>query len=346
MNQAAHAAADADVHTAVEVRGYTPSRKRPKKTLRQASDCVGNLVAFSHQPRPSAPSHSSTWDAGLSGQQTPAAHPPADRQMLASSAANNDQLDNIARAPTAATAAGKPGFRYLTLVKVLAGLAVVVIGVIWIATKTSAPDTENQEPYLSGSVSNLPVSQEPTSIEPALTNPANSDTEAAAADYAPEPDLLDEIKWLQEQNQFLQAEKERLSYETLDLNKELLDMELKLSTNSPQVEPSTEPEVVYNFVDVPIGNTVSAASDEPDQFVSTAPDEQRDQPVFNASDERDLPDLSDEVLNYDPNTGYYLNPQYDDGSDTSFGNDGTGSDAGGPLPPDTAAYPPIEYSSP
>ena len=334
MNQAAHAAADADVHTAVEVRGFTPSRKRPKKTLRQASDYVGNLVAFSHRPRPSAPSHSSTRDAGLSGQQTTAAHPPADRQMLANSAANTNQQEDIVRAPTAATAAGKPGFRYSTLVKVLAGLSVVVIGVIWIATKISAPDTEKQESDRASSVSNPSVSQEPISIEPASSDLANTDSEATTADYAPEPDLLDEIKWLQEQNQFLQAEKERLSYETLDLNKELLDMELKLSTNSQQVETRTEPEVVYNFVDVPIGNTVSAAPDE------------RDQPVFSASDERDQPDLSDEVLNYDPDTGYYLNPQFDESSNTSSGNNGTGNDAGGPLPPDTAAYPPIEYSSP
>ena len=138
---------------------------------------------------------------------------------------------------------------------------------------------------------------------------------------ATENDLLDEMKWLQEQNQFLHIELETLAEETLELNRELLDLELQRAAAEQLVEPAPEKKIVYDLVDVPLGTNIAF---EPG--------------------ENEKPDLTDTALSYDPDTGFYLNPQFDEASNVPTENDASGSAPEAPQPPEKIAFPPIQSS--
>ena len=68
------------------------------------------------------------------------------------------------------------------------------------------------------------------------------------------------------------------------------------------VEPAPEKKIVYDLVDVPLGTNIAF---EPG--------------------ENEKPDLTDTALSYDPDTGFYLNPQFDEAGNVPTENDASGN---------------------
>ena len=164
---------------------------------------------------------------------------------------------------------------------------------------------------------------------------------------------LEEIEWLHDQNGLLQEEIIALNNETTSLNYDLLQLELELAALEAEAQPIVETRTVYNFVNVPIGSGVEQSSyeptatenyNEPVEYTDGYDEEEnldklidQDTPVFWDEDQRvdflgnnpqeelypeDLytqeeleAQLLDDALIYDPETGYYIDPNYVSGDD-------------------------------
>jgi len=179
-------------------------------------------------------------------------------------------------------------------------------------------------------------------IQPAAGNPENTAL-AGTAESPPQnvattpvvtsakaPDIksehLDEIDWLLNQKDGLELKLDVMNKESLDLNQELLKLELEVVELKSQAEPPVESRLVYNFVNVPIG---ASAQTEP---YDPSLDEGSANPILQEISQTDDPythsDLTvdesneaswqsnndnypqDREISYDPETGYYINPQY------------------------------------
>lgn len=324
MNQAARTFIDRSAHTAKNAEGYPAARKRPEKSLRKNSGNVGNLVVFKPRQSPASRLETQHAERGIPEQQQASAAPtPINEHMLASSAANHEQRVFSSNDSLPATATLKPGFKQSTYAKVFAGVAVIAIGVTWIAMKSATPEPRIQAPAASDQASNDTGVVAPSTNDQASNETGVATPSADTLDTRPEEEYLDEINWLNDQNHFLGVEVEVLSQEALDLNRQLLDLELELATLSQPAEPDTEPKVVYESVDVPLGVTLSAESKN------------------SAQDSYEQPNLANQMLNHDPNTGFYLNGQFNEGSEAPIENHTGVGLRERPAANQNTGYPPI-----
>ena len=107
-------------------------------------------------------------------------------------------------------------------------------------------------------------------------------------------EYLEEINGLQSQNDSLQAEAAELNVETVELNKELLGLELAMSAAESESSPATETRVIYNIVNVPVGDQAAEAEG------TTLPLEQYEEDTqlpLEQYDERDViyPDSEEQI---------------------------------------------------
>jgi hypothetical protein len=140
-------------------------------------------------------------------------------------------------------------------------------------------------------------------------------------------EYLEEINWLHTHNSKLQQKIVDLDSETVALNYELLQLELKVASLEKDTKPQVRVHTIYNFVDVPIGGAIKEADELPAaaenyykevQPVSLTQDEQSSVYVADYSGESPHsqlmseenhgmdPQLRDYGYVYDPETGFYI----------------------------------------
>ena len=153
-----------------------------------------------------------------------------------------------------------------------------LVGIIWIAIKivgssqseakasndthSAATQTAQQE-ILIGSAF-LPASIQAVTTQATVNpakdrQPAPSATDPIIEELAEARRLtneyLEEIDWLHTHNYSLQQTIDDLDSETVALNNELLQLELKVIALEADAKPRIEKRTVYNFVNVPIGGS-------------------------------------------------------------------------------------------
>ncbi|MFK7993285.1 MAG: hypothetical protein AB8B87_04045 [Granulosicoccus sp.] len=115
-----------------------------------------------------------------------------------------------------------------------------------------------------------PVRAQPEKLQSGATQPASIPVIASQAQATAEAKRtasklaelkakhLEEVQWLKNQNRRLKLQVDALNQESEDLNRELLKLELQVTALKQLSEPSTETRIVYNYVNVPIGNETDA----------------------------------------------------------------------------------------
>lgn len=314
---------------------FPATRRRPDKALRHESRFAGNLSVFG-QIRPSQiPASPSTHGFAESPDKTrkTAEYATLGAQPFAQVAANSDSAFTMP-----AHLQGKATKQQLAIAIASCLSLGAVVGYNW-GLFVSQPTVElalTNPALTTSTVADIPaiIPSPVVQVEPEPLEIASFiDTRDIEAEY------LDEIDWLQSQNSALQLDVDVLTQESIDLNYELLQLELQVVALQSESEPSTETRVVYNFVNVPIGSAIETLDNLPtnepytdDTFVedngyvddysyanddsflddNTYVDEnyvdEESREYLLAQDNLEYP--VDSEISYDPETGFFINPQY------------------------------------
>jgi len=334
MNQVSQATVRHYDDSAGRSEQYTATRQRPKKSLRNKTACAGNLIAFSSRQTPVAA-------PPITKRSRPATHvnapllpaaPISINQYVAArrNAVDRHVLENKSDETATATATSRLGFAHSTSGKLFAGVALIGIGLTWITIKALTSPQAVQTPIAQDGTDVDPVARDIASVvKPELDLPSGEPAEIASTSSpntpqaVPEEAFLEEIDWLNVQNHYLQVELDVLSQEAMDLNTQLLDMELQLVNLSLPGDPDAQPQIVYNYVDVPLGGSISPESDNTQQAQAIQhqyiqPESTQTEPTQTAPTQpgEDQPELLNQVLAFDPETGFHRNSQFDESGDT------------------------------
>lgn len=329
---------------------YTATRKRPKKSLRN-NTASSNLLAFASRETAVAvpPVTKRARPATRINAPLAPATPTATNQHVAArrTAVDRNNPESGSDRSAAATAASRLGFVESTSGKLFAGVALIGIGLTWITIKTLSSPPAVQTPVAQDNPDLDPVAIGIASVEkPELDLPIGEPKEISSAGSfntplaKPEDAYLEEIDWLNTQNHYLQVEVDVLSQEALDLNSQLLDMELQLVKMSQPADPDAEPQIVYSFVDVPLGGSISPESDNTQQTQSIEYQsiQLQSTPPESTLPGEDQPELGNQLLAYDPETGFHRNSQFDEGGDT-----GTEDILGADVPQQQPSFEKIDF---
>ena len=330
---------------------YTATRKRPKKSLRNNTACASNLLAFATRDTPVAvpPVTKRARPATRINAPLAPAAPTSISQHAAArcTALDHNNPENGSDKSAAATPASRLGLVDSTSGKLFAGVALIGIGLTWITIKTLSSPPTVQTPVAQDDPDVDPVAIGIASVEkPELDLPIGEPKEISSAGSfntplaKPEDAYLEEIDWLNTQNHYLQVEVDVLSQEALDLNSQLLDMELQLVKMSQPADPDAEPQIVYSFVDVPLGGSISPESDNTQQvqFIEHQSIQLQSTPPESTLPGEDQPELVNQLLAYDPETGFHRNSQFDEGGDT-----GTEDIFGADVPQQQQSFEKIDF---
>ncbi|MDB3935587.1 hypothetical protein N9383_02565 [Granulosicoccus sp.] len=125
------------------------------------------------------------------------------------------------------------------------------------SAQAATEDTTAEQPQgtssLQPQIDNATASTEAPDALPSDGNVEAEDEELDTARLMAK-EYLEEIIGLKSQNDSLQAEAAELNDETVELNKELLGLELAMSAAESESSPVTETRVIYNIVNVPVGD--------------------------------------------------------------------------------------------
>ena len=169
------------------------------------------------------------------------------------------------------------------------------------STRAATEDTTAVQPVgtasLQPQIDNAIASTEAPDASPSAGKVEAEDEELDTARLMAK-EYLEEINGLQSQNDSLQAEAAELNDETVELNKELLGLELAMTAAQSESRPVTETRVVYNIVNVPVGNE---AVEGEGTTLPLAPNNEGIKLPLQQYDERDViyPD-SEEKITSDP----------------------------------------------
>lgn len=201
----------------------------------------------------------------------------------------------------------------------------------------------------------LPDTPELTVGESAVSEPDVITAPTATPDFAAE--FREEIDWLYGQNVDLRGQIVVLKQETLELHEEIFQRELEQLAQEAEAKESGKPNVVYQYVDLPLGAHVAVS--EPAEYDGGYGDSPADVSASTTSAPSltsampsvptDLPPppilgSADKEIAFDPETGFYIDPNYTN-------NDYTGSDLNAQSQVNELAskisarveYPPIAY---
>ncbi len=328
--------------------------RRPSKALRPRNIQLVNLGTYTQSAPPRVPNThpKQTKKAsaqlisaqGVASQKIGSEYFKLESQPFDGKAATNDtafsQSDSGSRLHTAPK-------NQLTLI-ILSSLCVgSLVGYQWSSMLNPAASfSDNAEPKLLADSTTseetdptelaiISVASTPTSsVETApIASPAQTDlSETREKQFLMEQEeFLSQIDWLKNQNSVLVIEKDALSEETTEQNRELLALELEVLALQSQSEPTTETRVVYNFVNVPLGAAPDLQYDDTRYQYNEDASEDNDSLLADQFEQQRNQYNSEGQLVYDLETGSYVS------NDSEVGN----GEYNGPGSPniDSTEYP-------